>query len=86
MRDYGGLQRPAQTDAEAANSAKPDTERLPAPNDPGWNDYLDFLENQPPYGCSECGCGGECYDERLDKRGEQIGWRLVCGCDCECHR
>ena len=31
---------PAQTDAEAANSATPDTDRLPHWNDEGWDAYL----------------------------------------------
>lgn len=40
MNDKPGLNRPAQTDADAANSATPDTDRLPAWNDQDWDSYL----------------------------------------------
>lgn len=34
------MQPPKQTDAEAANSATPDTDRLPSWDDPDWDSYL----------------------------------------------
>lgn len=38
--DKPGLHPAPQTDLDAANSSVPDTDRLPAWNDPDWDSYL----------------------------------------------
>lgn len=40
MSENRPLQQPAQTDWQAANSATPDTDKLPQWDDSGWDAYL----------------------------------------------